>query len=192
MKKYRLDLKEILIDKENMSKELVDNITSVELVTMDDTLPPQVLVEQLRQLFDKLIGDFFIKKGEWYGREIDKENNLGKLEDILEKYGIESVEELDMKLANFDNFMKGIKFKTIEDLQNALNGKFIEVFDEKNKIWQDMVKKLTKTEKDRDTWKRACELALKEDYPNRNIPKEDWNEHLEIELNYFYQQAKKE
>ena len=74
MKKYRLDLKEILIDKENMSKELVDNITSVELVTMDDTLPPQVLVEQLRQLFDKLIGDFFIKKGEWYGREIDKEN----------------------------------------------------------------------------------------------------------------------
>lgn len=64
MKKYRLDLKEILIDKENMSKELVDNITSVELVTMDDTLPPQVLVEQLRQLFDKLIGDFFIKKGE--------------------------------------------------------------------------------------------------------------------------------
>lgn len=64
MKKYRLDLKEILIDKENMSKELVDNITSVELVTMDDTLTPQVLVEQLRQLFDKLIGDFFIKKGE--------------------------------------------------------------------------------------------------------------------------------
>ena len=64
MKKYRLDLKEILIDKENMSKGLVDNITSVELVTMDDTLPPQVLVEQLRQLFDKLIGDFFIKKGE--------------------------------------------------------------------------------------------------------------------------------
>ena len=71
MKKYRLDLKEILIDKENMSKGLVDNITSVELVTMDDTLPPQVLVEQLRQLFDKLIGDFFIKKGEWYGRKID-------------------------------------------------------------------------------------------------------------------------
>lgn len=64
MKKYRLDLKEILIDKENMSKELVDNITSVELVTMDDTLPPQVLVEQLRQLFDKLLVDFFIKKGE--------------------------------------------------------------------------------------------------------------------------------
>ena len=55
--------------------------------------------------------------------------------------------------------MKGNKFETIEDLQNALNGKFIEVFDEKNKIWQDMVKNLTKTEQDRDTWKKACELA---------------------------------
>lgn len=56
---------------------------------------------------------------------------LQKLEDIMEKYGIESVEELDKKLANFDNFMKGNKFEIIEDLQNALNGKFIEVFDEK-------------------------------------------------------------
>lgn len=64
MKKYRLDLKEILIDKENMSKELVDNITSVELVTMDDTLPLQVLYEQLKQLSDKLIENFIIKKGE--------------------------------------------------------------------------------------------------------------------------------
>lgn len=64
MKKYRLDLKEILIDKENMSKGLVDNITSVELVTMDDTLPLQVLYEQLKQLSDKLIENFIIKKGE--------------------------------------------------------------------------------------------------------------------------------
>ena len=64
MKKYRLDLKEILIDKENISKQLVDNITSVELVTMDDTLPLQVLYEQLKQLSDKLIENFIIKKGE--------------------------------------------------------------------------------------------------------------------------------
>ena len=90
-----------------------------------------------------------------YGKAIDK---LAQLEDIMEKYGIESVEELDKKIDDFTNFMKGNKFETIEDLQNALNGKFIEVFDEKNKIWQDMVKKLTKTEKDRDTWKRACDL----------------------------------
>ena len=108
---------------------------------------------------------------------------LGKLEDILEKYGIDSVEELDKKLANFDNFMKGNKFETIEDLQNALNGKFIEVFDEKNKIWQDMVKNLTKTEQDRDTWQKACELACEREddcYVYDNI-------HRAYE---FYQQAK--
>ena len=110
-------------------------------------------------------------------------NKLGQFEDILEKYGIEGMEELDEKLANFDNFMKGNKFETIEDLQNALNGKFIEVFDEKNTIWQDMVKNLTKTEQDRDTWKRACELACEREddcYVYDNI-------HRAYE---FYQQAK--
>lgn len=87
-------------------------------------------------------------------------SKLSKLEDIMEKYEIDGVEELSKKIDDFTNFMKGNKFETIEDLQNALNGKFIEVFDEKNKIWQDMVKKLTKTEKDRGTWKRTCEFWL--------------------------------
>lgn len=114
-------------------------------------------------------------------KAIDK---LGKFEDILEKYGIESVEELDKKLANFDNFMKGNKFETIEDLQNALNGRFIEVFDEKNKIWQDMVKKLTKTEQDRDTWKRACDLAC--DVILR------FTDGCPCKADYFYQQSEKE
>ena len=146
-------------------------------------------------------------KGITYTIQPHIENNLvihklGLLEDILKKYGIESVEELDKKLANFDNFMKGNKFKTIEDLQNALNGKFIEVFDEKNKIWQDMVKNLTKTEKDRDTWKKACELACKHiaevewlSCPETDDIKESENEIKTLtsqSLNYFYQRAKKE
>lgn len=131
-----------------------------------------------------------------YCANIDKAiNKLGKLEDILEKYGIESVEELDEKLANFDNFMKGNKFETIEDLQNALNGKFIEVFDEKNKIWQEMVKNLTKTEQELDTWQRACELASetlkqvmgKPLWIGGNIPTPEVKD-----SDYFYQQAKKE
>ena len=123
------------------------------------------------------------------------QNKLGKLEDILEKYGIESVEELDKKLANFDNFMKGNKFETIEDLQNALNGKFIKVFDEKNKIWQDIVKNLTKTEQDRDTWKRACELACDILMPKSEIKTIQLNDDDQIRnskeaIDYFYQQAK--
>lgn len=136
---------------------------------------------------------------------------LQDLEDIMEKYGIENVEELDKKLANFDNFMKGNKFETIEDLQNAINGKFIEVFDEKNKIWQDMVKNLTKTEQDRDTWKRACELACQiiisgycdsmEDTTDWEDAVYQWKEDNSIEtygigveelLEYLLEQAKKE
>ena len=113
---------------------------------------------------------------------------LGQLEDIMEKYGIESVEELNKKIDDFTNFMKGNKFETIEDLQNALNGKFIEVFDEKNKIWQDMVKNLTKTEKDRDTWKKACELACD---VLRDINYKIYNEDRIDFENIFYQQAKK-
>ena len=113
-------------------------------------------------------------------------NKLGMLEDVMEKYNVKTVEELDNKLANFDNFMKVNKFETIviEDLQNALNGKFIEVFDEKNKIWQDMVKNLTKTEKDRDTWQKACELAC--DVILR------FTDGCPCKADYFYQQAKKE
>lgn len=118
---------------------------------------------------------------------------LKEFKNVMSKYGIEGVEELDDKLANFDNFMKGNKFETIEDLQNAINGKFIEVFDEKNKIWQDMVKNLTKTEQDRDTWKRACELACE----NMELPfdiligNKEFDECHSI-VDYFYQQAKKE
>lgn len=108
---------------------------------------------------------------------------LQKLEDIMEKYHCNDIEELEKKLADFDTIMKGNKFQSIEELQNALNGKFIEVFDEKNKIWQDMVKNLTKTEQDRDTWKRACELACK------------WFKQTgfigdQTEVDYYYQQAK--
>ena len=142
---------------------------------------------------------------------------LGKIEDMLEKYGIESAEELEKELDDFTNFMKGNKFETIEDLQNALNGKFIEVFDEKNKIWQDMVKNLTKTEQDRDTWQKACELACREAPLHCPNPPEYYNAQdeygsdepyyiqesacefsddaercLECQINYFYQQAKTE
>lgn len=76
---------------------------------------------------------------------------LGKLEDILEKYGIASVEELDVLL-------EGMK-----------------------KIWQDTCD----AKNDRDTWKRACELACK------------WFKQTgfigdQTKVDYFYQQAKKE
>ena len=85
-----------------------------------------------------------------WGGLIDK---LGMLEDIMAKYDIESVEELDFRLA----------FK-----QN-------DVFN---------YKKITKLETDRDTWKKACELAC--DVILR------FTDGCPCKADYFYQQAKKE
>lgn len=85
-------------------------------------------------------------------------NKLGKLEDILEKYGIESVEELDYLL---------------------------EVFKKMRKEYGKLNQENYKNKKDRDTWKRACELACEREddcYVYDNI-------HRAYE---FYQQAKKE
>ena len=59
----------------------------------------------------------------------DAITRLGKLEDILEEYGIESVEELEKKIGYL---------KVIIEKQNIVN--------------QIISKEL-------DTWKRACELA---------------------------------
>lgn len=95
-------------------------------------------------------------------------NKLGKLEDILEKYGIESVELLEHIIK------KGIVINsTIEDFAK-------EEYD--------------KMKQDRATWKRACELACKELMPYRinMVGGLFTNEELKEKINYFYQQAKKE
>lgn len=85
-------------------------------------------------------------------------NKLGKLEDILEKYGIESVEELEDKIICY------------EENKDANLGLKLDI---------------KKLEQDRDTWKRACELACEREddcYVYDNI-------HRAYE---FYQQAKKD
>lgn len=81
---------------------------------------------------------------------------LGKLEDIFEKYGIERVEELECFL---DDYSKN-------------QGRDFAICEERDDL-----------KKDRDTWKRACELACEREddcYVYDNI-------HRAYE---FYQQAK--
>lgn len=93
-------------------------------------------------------------------------NKLGKLEDILEKYGIESVEELECFL---DDYSKN-------------QGRYFAICEEMDDL-----------KKDRDAWKRACELACE----NMKLPvdiligNKEFNECHSI-VDYFYQQAKKE
>lgn len=86
---------------------------------------------------------------------IDK---LCKLEDILEKYSIKSVEELDNLIANYkvSEFLTEDRIKEI-----AVN--------EQRKVIQSMVKEIVEKECNQlytecNTWKEACKLALKEGY----------------------------
>ena len=83
-------------------------------------------------------------------------NKLAQLEDILEKYDLE-VEELE-ELLDDNKYAQNVVVKQLVELQNA-------------KI-------------DRDTWKRACELAC--DVILR------FTDGCPCKADYFYHQAKKE
>ena len=77
------------------------------------------------------------------------------------------------KLAKLEDIMEEHDFNNIEDLQGFLN------FAEK------AIKEYRQVRFDRDTWKRACELACK------------WFKQTgfigdQTKVDYFYQQAKKE
>lgn len=99
----------------------------------------------------------------------DAITRLGQFEDILEKYGIEGVEELEKRLQNLFELTCGRK-----------NGKTIArkiiLFD--------------KMKQDRDTWKRACELAC-EDLQFYDYGNEKTEDGIIMKVDYFYQQAKK-
>lgn len=104
-------------------------------------------------------------------------NKLGKLEDILEKYGVESIEELNERLED------------VEQYNYETNHQFIDVM---AKYGIESIEELDKKLDDRDTWKRACELAsshiswcpAKQGECNCSKEKRDCT-------NFFYQQAKK-
>ena len=120
---------------------------------------------------------------------------LQALEDIMEKYAIESVEELDDLIANY----RTSPILTEEMIKEiAVN--------EQRKVIQSMIKEITEKECNQlytelNTWKRACELAVlwiaqKLKILPKNIKKSEleFENEMIIEKNssYFYQQAKKE
>ena len=93
---------------------------------------------------------------------------LGQLEDIMDKYGIESAEELDNAL-----------FQRIVSIDNPFVKGYV----------QAKIDAINRAEQDRDTWKRACELACD---VLRDINYKIYNEDRIDFENTFYQQAKKE
>ena len=100
-----------------------------------------------------------IKNGK-KGEAVDK---LAKLEDILEKYGIENLEYYLQKMREVDKELRD----TIQKLHTIIDT----------------------IGYDRDTWKRACELACD---VLRDINYKIYNEDRIDFENTFYQQAKKE
>lgn len=112
---------------------------------------------------------------------------LGQLEDIMDKYGIESVEELDNKLQNLifiTSTMNDYSITNWEELDTVLKNLSFTKKQEKDReeIYKNM-------QQDRDTWKRACELACD---VLRDINYKIYNEDRIDFENTFYQQAKKE
>lgn len=91
-------------------------------------------------------------------------NKLGKLEDILEKRGVD-IQSLDYILNNYSK-NQGIVFAICEERDTL--------------------------RQERDTWKRACELACEEINCSDNYGSKTYTIPPEEMLQYFYQQAKKE
>lgn len=129
-----------------------------------------------------------------YGKAIDK---LAQLEDIMEKYGIESVEELGCLIEQTPKF---IVKENIEKYGQEINGVFFSneqmlILSQYNELQEPYKKRYEQIKIDRDTWKRACELACetlkqvmgKPLWIGGNIPTPEVKD-----SEYFYQQAKKD
>ena len=147
-----------------------------------------------------------------FGDVVDLEDlcyKIACLEDILERYNIESVENLDSILEKyFSDTWITVTPKITKNWELICD---IMASDELNRNFELGVTR------DRDTWKRACELACREAPLHCPNPPEYYNAQdeygsdepyyiqegacefsddaercLECQINYFYQQAKKE
>lgn len=111
------------------------------------------------------------------GKKSEAVDKLAHLEDIMEEYDCNNIEELKQKLKLAHN-VEILKYDWC-DLDKY--------------IFDRLIDKNLELIKDRDTWKRACELACEELMPYRinMVGGLFTNEELKEKINYFYQQAKK-
>lgn len=113
-----------------------------------------------------------------------REHKLGMFEDIMEKYGIEDFEQLNIMLFCLSSESK-FQLKQLQKLYKKYGIKD--------------VKELGKKLADGITWQKACELACKRicymlDQEMQYHKHEKFNseEYLKTEIDFFYQQAKTE
>ena len=113
-------------------------------------------------------------------------DKLGKLEDVLEEFNISRIDELHEYLC-----WEQEQRKELDKIYNVWEKYGCKILQEVDDLLQDgcdakcILKECDKAETDRDTWKRACELACK------------WFKQTgfigdQTKVDYFYQQAKKD
>lgn len=132
----------------------------------------------------------------WFDNSENKILHYEEIEDILEKYGIEGVEELECLIEQTPKF---IVKETSEKYGQEINGVFFSneqmlILSQYNELQEPYKKRYEQVKIDRDTWKRACELASetlkqvmgKPLWIGGNIPTSEVKD-----SDYFYQQAKK-
>lgn len=108
-------------------------------------------------------------------------DKLGTLEDIMEKYDIESMEEFDNLIMNCRTYPT-LTEERIKEI--AIN--------EQRKVLKSMIKEITEKEcnklyEELNIWKKACELMGK---TIQNVYPDPFYRFTQDIPNYFYQQAK--
>lgn len=135
------------------------------------------------------------------GKKSEAVDKLAQLEDIMEKYDIEDLEQLDIilfclssetkfQLKQLQKLYKKYKIKNVEELEKELSISRL-----LHQTIAELSKRVTKVEKDRDAWKKACELACDILMPKSEIKTIQLNDDNQIRnskeaIDYFYQQAK--
>lgn len=122
---------------------------------------------------------------------------LGKLEDIMEKYHCNDIEKLEqrLKLAHSVELLKdnGCDLSEYVIVTKSTLDNICPDF-MKDAYFDSLIDKNLKLEQDRDTWKRACELACKvfccKSYSEMELAIKNMTIIPEV-TNYFYQFAKK-
>lgn len=134
---------------------------------------------------------------------------LWQYENIMGKYNVEDLDQLDImlfclssetkfQLKQLQKLYKKYKIKNVEELDKKI-GYYIDKIDLKAE--NDYLKKTIEKQnivnqsvsKDRDTWQRACELASSHiSWCPAKQGECDCSEEKRDCTNYFYQQAKKE
>ena len=128
-------------------------------------------------------------------------DKLGELEDIMEEYGMVDIQDFkDCLESMYDESINAKKLKEFKDIMAKYDIESLDTLEhiiKKGKViiaTADNISNIAyeELEQDRDTWKRACELACENISIVKVITNDDMADKSDYLPTYFYQQAKRE